>query len=152
MTDDFVIRWDVESPPDENKFNIETPEYHNDVISWDVSKKPDPKELEEETKKLEEKAKNKVAKTLGDYISESFSLDKENEEDEEDEWDRCYREEYEEFDRERRRKEETDEFFERLMSDDRLDNDYRKRVHKYADECGWNHYPGAWRRLLDSYR
>lgn len=149
MTDDFIIRWDVESPPDENKFNIETPEYHNDVISWDVSKKPDPKELEEETKKLEEKAKNKVAKTLGDYISESFSLDKENEEDE---WDRCYREEYEEFDRERRRKEETDEFFERLMSDDRLDNDYRKRVHEYADECGWNHYPGAWRRLLDSYR
>ena len=33
MTDDFVIRWDVESPPDENKFKIETPEYHNDVIS-----------------------------------------------------------------------------------------------------------------------
>lgn len=150
MTDDFVIRWDVESPPDENKFNIETPEYHNDIISWDVSKKPDPKELEEETKKLEERAKHKVAKELGDYISERFSLDEEN--DEEDEWDRCYREEYEEIERERRRKQENDEFFERLMSDDRLDNDYRKRVHEYADKCGWNHYPGAWRRLLDSYR
>jgi hypothetical protein len=138
MTDDFVIRWDVESPPDENKFNIETPEYHNDVISWDVSKKPDPKELEEETKKLEERAKHKVAKTLGDYISDHFSLD----EDEEDEWD----------ERERRRREETDEFFERLMADERLDDNYRERVHEYADECGWNHYPGAWRRLLDSYR
>ena len=138
MTDDFVIRWDVESPPDENKFNIVTPEYHNDVISWDVSKKPDPKELEEETKKLEERAKHKVAKTLGDYISDRFSLD----EDEEDEWD----------ERERRRREETDEFFERLMHDERLDDDYRERVHEYADECGWNHYPGAWRRLLDSYR
>lgn len=138
MTDDFVIRWDVESPPDENKFNIETPEYHNDVISWDVSKKPDPKELEEETKKLEERAKHKVAKTLGDYISDHFSLDK----DEEDE----------ELERERRRREETDEFFERLMADERLDDNYRERVHEYADECGWNHYPGAWRRLLDSYR
>lgn len=138
MTDDFVIRWDVESPPDENKFNIETPEYHNDVISWDVSKKPDPKELEEETKKLEERARHKVAKTLGDYISDRFSLD----EDEEDE----------ELERERRRREETDEFFERLMADERLDDNYRERVHEYADECGWNHYPGAWRRLLDSYR
>lgn len=146
MTDDFVIRWDVEGPPDENKFNIETPEYHNDVISWDVSKKPDPKELEEETKKLEERAKNKVAKELGDYISERFSLDKE------DEWDRCYREEHEEVERERRRREETDEFFERLMHDERLDDDYKERVHEYADRCGWNHYPGVWRRLLDSYR
>lgn len=141
MTDDFVIRWDVESPPDENKFNIETPEYHNDVISWDVSKKPDPKELEEETKKLEERAKHKVAKTLGDYITDRFSLD-EDEEDAEDEW----------YERERRRREETDEFFERLMADERLDDKYRERVHEYADECGWNHYPGAWRRLLDSYR
>ena len=149
MTDDFVIRWDVESPPDENKFNIETPEYHNDVISWDVSKKPDPKELEEETKKLEERAKNKVAKELGDYISESFSSDKE---DEEDEWDRYYREEHEEVERERRRREETDEFFERLMRNESLDDDYKERVHEYADRCGWNHYPGAWRRLLDSYR
>lgn len=146
MTDDFVIRWDVEGPPDENKFNIETPEYHNDVISWDVSKKPDPKELEEETKKLEERAKHKVAKGLGDYISERFSLDKE------DEWDRYYREEYEEIEREHRRREETDEFFERLMHDERLDDDYKERVHEYADRCGWNHYPGAWRRLLDSYR
>ena len=141
MTDDFVIRWDVESPPDENKFNIETPKYHNDVISWDVSKKPDPKELEEETKKLEERAKHKVAKTLGDYITDRFSLD-EDEEDAEDEW----------YERERRRREETDEFFERLMADERLDDKYRERVHEYADECGWNHYPGAWRRLLDSYR
>ena len=141
MTDDFVIRWEVESPPDENKFNIETPEYHNDVISWDVSKKPDPKELEEETKKLEERAKHKVAKTLGDYITDRFSLD-EDEEDAEDEW----------YERERRRREETDEFFERLMADERLDDKYRERVHEYADECGWNHYPGAWRRLLDSYR
>lgn len=149
MTDDFVIRWEVEGPPDENKFNIETPEYHNDVISWDVSKKPDPKELEEETKKLEERAKHKVAKELGDYITESFSSDKE---DEEDEWDRYYREEDEEIERERRRREETDEFFERLMRDERLDDDYKERVHEYADRCGWNHYPGAWRRLLDSYR
>ena len=141
MTDDFVIRLDVESPPDENKFNIETPKYHNDVISWDVSKKPDPKELEEETKKLEERAKHKVAKTLGDYITDRFSLD-EDEEDAEDEW----------YERERRRREETDEFFERLMADERLDDKYRERVHEYADECGWNHYPGAWRRLLDSYR
>jgi len=135
MTDDFVIRWEVESPPDENKFNIETPEYHNDVISWDVSKKPDPKELEEETKKLEERAKHKVAKTFGDYITERFSLD----EDEEDE-------------RERRRRQETDEFFERLMADERLDDDYREHVHEYANDRGWNHYPGAWRKLLDSYR
>lgn len=149
MTDDFVIRWEVESPPDENKFNIETPEYHNDVISWDVSKKPDPKELEEETKKLEERAKHKVAKTFGDYISESFSSDKEKEDEK---WDRYYREEDEELERERRRREETDEFFERLMRDESLDDDYKERVYEYADECGWNHYPGAWRRLLDSYR
>lgn len=149
MTDDFVIRWEVEGPPDENKFNIETPEYHNDVISWDVSKKPDPKELEEETKKLEERAKHKIAKTFGDYISESFSLDKEKEDEK---WDRYYHEEDEELERERRRREETDEYFERLMRDDRLDDDYKERVHEYATDRGWNHYPGAWRRLLDSYR
>lgn len=149
MTDDFVIRWDVEGPPDENKFNIETPEYHNDVISWDVSKKPDPKELEEETKKLEERAKHKVAKTFGDYISESFSSDKETEDEK---WDRYYREEDEELERERRRREETNEFFERLMRDERLDDDYKERVHEYANDRGWNHYPEAWQRLLDSYR
>lgn len=149
MTDDFVIRWDVESPPDKNKFNIETPEYHNDIISWDVLKTPDSKELEEETKKLEERAKHKVAKTLGDYITDRFSLDKE---DDEDEWDRYYRKEHEELERERRRREETDEFFERLIADEKLDDNYRERVHEYADECGWNHYSGAWRRLLDSYR
>lgn len=149
MTDDFVIRWDVEGPPDENKFNIETLEYNNDVISWDVSKKSDPKELEEETKKLEERAKNKVVKTFGDYISESFSSDKENEEDY---WDRYYREEHEEVERERRRRQETNEFFERLMCDERLDDDYKERVHEYANNRGWNHYTGTWRRLLDSCR
>lgn len=149
MTDDFVIRWDVESPPDENKFKVETPEYHNDVISWDVSKKPDPKELEEETKKLERKAEKKVAKSFIEYLAEQVDLYKENEEDE---WDRYYREEREEVERERRRKRETDEFFERLLGDDRLDDDYRERVHEYRDSCGWNSYPGAWRRLLDSHR
>lgn len=142
MTDDFVIRWDVESPPDEKNFKIETPEYHNDVISWDVSKKPDPKELEEETKKLERKAEKKVAKSFSEYLAEKT--------DEEDEWDRYYREAKEEVEREDRRYAYEQDFWERLANREHEDDRY---IHRYGrDECGWNSYPGAWRRLLDSRR